>query len=334
MKLDRRRFIKTASLAGVATILSKSNLASQSSLSQSRISTGEGSPVILSTWDFGKEVPEAAVRTLQEGGSVVDAVEHAVWIPEADPKVTSVGYGGYPDREGKVTLDACIMDGNGNCGSVVFLEHIMHPVSVARLVMEKTEHVMLAGDGALQFALEHGFKKRELLTKEAEAAFKEWLKTSLEKKPGVDKKNHDTIGLLAMDGTGNMAGACSTSGMAWKIRGRVGDSPLIGAGLYVDNDVGAATATGLGEAVIKVAGSFLIVELIRNGKSPQEACHLTLERIVHKQPQYAERNDFLAGFIALRRDGEVGACSYRKGLQYTLFKDGAIRVVDAEFIAT
>ncbi len=224
------------------------------------------------------------------------------------------------------------MDGNGNCGSVVFLEHIMHPVSVARMVMEKTQHVMLAGDGALQFALENGFKKENLLTKESEAAYQEWLKTSSYKPPKVDEHNHDTIGLLALDGKGHMAGACTTSGMAWKIRGRVGDSPIIGAGLYVDGDVGGATSTGLGEAVIKVAGSFLIVELMRNGESPQQACKMALERIVHKQPQYAARNDFLAGFVALTKDGEIGAMSYRKGLQYTLFKDGKISVVDAEFM--
>ncbi|MBM4160369.1 MAG: N(4)-(beta-N-acetylglucosaminyl)-L-asparaginase [Ignavibacteria bacterium] len=332
--MKRRSFIKSTSLVGAATLLPASALAARRLVEQDLGGVVNTGPVVLSTWDFGRAVPEAAIKTLHLGGSLIDAVENAVKIPESDPQVTSVGYGGYPDREGRVTLDACIMDGNGNCGSVVFLEHIMHPVSVARLVMEKTEHVMLAGEGALQFALKHGFRKRQLLTEQAAAAFKEWLKTSRNKKAGVDKTNHDTIGLLAMDGKGNMAGACTTSGMAWKIRGRVGDSPLIGAGLYVDNDVGAATATGLGEAVIKVAGSFLIVELMRNGKSPQAACRLALERILHKQPHYAERNDFLAGFIALRRDGEVGACSYRKGLQYTLFKDSAIRVVDAEFIAT
>ncbi len=330
--MKRRTFIKAASLAGAATMITKN------ALSAGRFGvTGAGSspaqgPVIVSTWDFGRAVPETAFKTLQSGGTVIDAVERAVMIPEADPKVTSVGYGGYPDRDGHVTLDACIMDGNGNCGSVVFLEHIVHPVSVARLVMERTQHVMLAGEGALQFALENGFKKENLLTREAEEAYKEWLKTKGYKPPKVDKNNHDTIGLLALDGKGNMAGACTTSGIAWKIHGRVGDSPIIGAGLYVDADVGGATSTGLGEAVIKVAGSFLIVEAMRNGKSPQEACKLALERIVHKQPQYAEGGDFLAGFIALRKDGEIGAMSYRKGLQYTLHKDGDIQVIDAEYM--
>jgi N4-(beta-N-acetylglucosaminyl)-L-asparaginase len=331
--MKRRTFIKAASLAGAATVISSKALTEGRKALAASASARQGGPVVLSTWDFGQEVPQAAVEALAKGGSLIDAVERAVMIPEADPKVTSVGYGGYPDREGHVTLDACIMDGNGNCGSVVFLEHIVHPISVARLVMEKTQHVMLAGEGALQFALENGFKKENLLTKEAEAAYKEWLKTSKYAPATIDKSNHDTIGLLAMDGKGAMAGACTTSGMAWKIRGRVGDSPIIGAGLYVDSDVGGATATGLGEAVIKVAGSFLIVELMRNGKSPQEACKLALERIVHKQPHYAVGNGFLAGFVAMNKDGEVGAMSYGKGLQYTLFKDGVTRVIDADFIA-
>ncbi|MCX6134239.1 MAG: N(4)-(beta-N-acetylglucosaminyl)-L-asparaginase [Ignavibacteriales bacterium] len=329
--MKRRTFIKTASLASAATLISH-EAPSGMPAAISHTTGGAKGSVILSTWDFGKAVPETAYRTLMNGGTLIDAVEKAVMIPEADPKVTSVGYGGYPDRDGRVTLDACIMDGNGNCGSVMCLEHIMHPVSVARLVMEKTQHVVLVGEGALQFALENGFKKENLLTKEAENAYKEWLKTSKYLPPKVDEHNHDTIGLLAMDGKGKMAGACTTSGMAWKIRGRVGDSPIIGAGLYVDSDVGGATSTGLGEAVIKVAGSFLIVELMRNGKSPQEACKIALERIVHKQPHYAERGDFLAGFIAMTKDGEIGAMSYRKGLQYSLHKDGVVSIVDAEYM--
>jgi len=329
--MKRRTFIKTASLAGAATLISKDSFSATPSELRNRKPLG-GKPVIISTWDFGRAVPETAYRTLTEGGSLLDAVEKAVMIPEADPKITSVGYGGYPDRDGKVTLDACIMNGNGDCGSVMALEHIVHPVSVARLVMEKTQHVVLAGDGALQFALEHGFKKENLLTKESEAAYKEWLKTSNYAPPKADSHNHDTIGLLAMDGKGSMAGACTTSGMAWKVHGRVGDSPIIGAGLYVDSDVGGATSTGIGEAVIKVAGSFLIVELMRNGTSPQDACRIALERIVHKQPKYAERGDFLAGFVALRKDGEIGALSYRKGLQYSLNRGGVVSIVDAEFM--
>ena len=329
--MKRRTFIKKAALASATVVLSsKSSFASSQKTSPSASTLKH--PIILSTWDFGKAIHETAFKTLLEGGSILDAVENAVKIPEADPKITSVGYGGYPDRDGKVTLDACIMDGNGNCGSVVFLEHIIHPVSIARLVMEKTPHVMLAGEGALQFALENGFKKENLLTKEAEDAYKEWLKTSKYVPLNSDQRNHDTIGLIAMDINRNVAGACTTSGMAWKIHGRVGDSPLIGAGLYVDNEVGAATATGVGETVIKIAGSFLIVELMRNGKSPQEACRLAIERLIKKNPKYKNDNGFLAGFIALNKAGEVGGCSYGKGLQYTIHKDGEWQIIDAEYL--
>ena len=265
--MNHRTFIKTATLAGASTtVLSSSTFAVEESL---HAGTSKG-PIILSTWDFKLPVNETVYRTLLEGGSVLDAVEKAIRVVEEDPKTTSVGRGGYPDRDGHLTLDACIMDENGNAGSVVFLEHIMHPISVARMVMEKTPHVMLAGEGALQFAIEQGFEKENLLTEQARKAYEDWLKTN-NYKPPLNEKNHDTIGLVAMDGNGNLAGGCSTSGLAWKMRGRVGDSPLIGAGLYVDNEVGAATATGLGEAVIKIAGSFLVVELMRNGKSPEEA---------------------------------------------------------------
>ena len=330
--MKRRTFIKAASIAGAATLFTKRAIAGSRLDVSSQGSSSSSGPIVLSTWDFGLAVPEAAVQALQMGGTIIDAVERAVMIPEADPKITSVGYGGYPDRDGRVTLDACIMDGDGNCGSVACIEHIMHPISVARLVMEKTQHVMLVGDGALQFALENGFKKMNLLTKESKAAYKKWVETSKYSRSELSKNNHDTIGLLAMDANGSMAGACTTSGMAWKVHGRVGDSPIIGAGLYVDGDVGGATSTGLGEAVIKVAGSFLVVEAMRNGRSPQEACQLALERIVHKQRKYAQGNDFLAGFVALRKDGEIGAMSYRKGLQYTLYKDGKIKVVNAAYM--
>ena len=173
---------------------------------------------------------------------------------------------------------------------------------------------------------------KRLLSDEARNAYREWLKTS-NYAPPIDEKNHDTIGLLVMDAAGNMAGGCSTSGAAWKMRGRVGDSPLIGAGLFVDSEVGGATATGLGETVIRIEGSFLIVELMRSGKSPQEACTLAVERLIRKQPQYKDVDNFLAGFIALNRDGELGAFSYKRGLQYSLLRDGVNRVVDAPYLA-
>lgn len=327
--MNRRSFIKTTTLAGASAAVLSGVASGTAAASAARSSSG---PVILSTWNFRLPVNETAFRTLESGGSVLDAVEAAIRIVEADPKTTSVGRGGYPDRDGHLTLDACIMDEKGNAGSVVFLEHIMHPVSIARRVMEKTPHVMLAGDGALQFAIEQGFPKEDLLSDDARKAYMEWLAKS-GYQPPIGEKNHDTIGLVAMDGKGNMAGGCSTSGAAWKLRGRVGDSPLIGAGLFVDSEVGAATATGLGETVIKIAGSFLIVELMRGGKSPQDACRLAVERLIHKQPQYKNIDNFLAGFVALSRDGEVGAFSYKKGLQYSLLRDGVNTVVDAPYMA-
>jgi len=259
---------------------------------------------------------------------VLDAVEAGALVPEADPKNHSVGRAGYPDRDGRLTLDASIMDGNGDCGAVAAIEHIAHPISVARRVMEKTPHVLLVGDGALQFALEQGFSKEELLTPESEQAWREWLKKS-EYKPSANNENktygegkpgaahnHDTLGLLAVDAHGRLAGACTTSGMAWKLHGRVGDSPIIGAGLYVDNEVGGATSTGVGEEVIRTAGSFLVVELMRQGRSPQQACEEVVRRIVRRRMKAAK--DLQVGFLALGRNGEVGAYAIQKGFTYAV----------------
>ena len=322
--MKRRTFLKTVSAAGAAaTVLPKAGYAT------SRSNTG--GPIILSTWDFKLPANETGYRVLMGGGSALDAVEKSINDVESDPKTTSVGRGGYPDRDGHLTLDACIMDEHGSAGAVLCIEHIANPISVARAVMEKTPHVILSGEGALRFAVAQGFKKEDLLTDGAKKAYQDWLKSS-NYTPPVGEGNHDTIGLLAMDKNGNLSGGCSTSGLAWKMRGRVGDSPIIGAGLYVDNAVGAATSTGLGEAVIKVAGSFLVVEAMRNGKSPQEACRMAIERIIRKQPQYKDVDNFLVGFIALNKQGEIGAVSYRKGLQYSLHKDGVNKVVDAEYM--
>lgn len=270
-------------------------------------------PVVISTWNHGLAANEAAWTVLSRGGRSLDAVETGVRVTEADPRGSSVGIGGFPDREGKVTLDACIMDENGECGSVAFLQHIKHPISVARMVMEKTPHVMMVGEGALQFALDNGFPKENLLTPDAEKAWKAWLKKA-EYKPVINIENHDTIGMVALDETGNLSGACTTSGLAWKMHGRVGDSPIIGAGLYVDNEVGAATATGMGEAVIKVVGAHLIVELMRQGHSPQEACEVAVRRISKQK----NAKDIQIGFLALGKNGEVGAYSLRSGFNYAM----------------
>lgn len=273
-------------------------------------------PIVLSTWNHGLAANQAGWKILSKGGRALDAVEQAVRVTEEDPTVASVGVGGLPDRDGHVTLDACIMDEKGDCGAVAFLQHIKHPISVARLVMEKTPHVMLVGDGALKFALEQGFEKEELLTDDSRAAFAEWKK---EHQPPTDVpgdvNNHDTIGLVAMDEKGDLSGACTTSGLAWKRHGRVGDSPIIGAGLYVDNEVGAATATGVGEAVIRAVGSFLVVELMRQGLSPQEACEQAVARVIRKT---ADWQTLQVGFIALNKAGEIGGYAIQPGFEYAV----------------
>ncbi|HUH33939.1 MAG TPA: N(4)-(beta-N-acetylglucosaminyl)-L-asparaginase, partial [Daejeonella sp.] len=280
---NRRKFITTTSVAGASLIVGKAF--ADVVPKEGSISRVENNPIVISTWDFGIAANAAAWKVLKNNGRALDAVEMGAHVPESDPKNQSVGFGGLPDRDGKVTLDACIMDEFGNCGSVAALEHILHPISVARKVMEKTPHVMLVGDGALQFALEQGFKRTNLLTPESIKAWKEWVKKA-EYKPVINienrsfsprklpgnEYNHDTIGMLAMDAKGNLSGACTTSGMAYKLHGRVGDSPIIGAGLYVDNEIGGATSTGVGEEVIRNVGSFLVVELMRQGYPPEEAC--------------------------------------------------------------
>jgi N4-(beta-N-acetylglucosaminyl)-L-asparaginase len=275
-------------------------------------------PVVISTWQMGIGANRAAWAVLKAGGQALDAVEAGVKIPEADPKERSVGYGGRPDREGRVTLDACIMDEQANIGAVACLEHIVHPISVARAVMEKTPHVMLVGEGALQFALEQGFKKENLLTEESEQEWREWLKTS-HYKPIINVENHDTIGMLALDAHGNLSGACTTSGMAFKMRGRVGDSPIIGAGLYVDNEVGAATATGQGEEVIRAVGSHMVVEMMRQGKTPEQACKAVVERIIASQKNRGKNPyEIQIGFLALNKYGEYGAYALQDGFEYAV----------------
>jgi N4-(beta-N-acetylglucosaminyl)-L-asparaginase len=254
-----------------------------------------------------------------------------VKVCEADPNERSVGYGGRPDRDGRVTLDACIMDEMSNIGSVACLEFIKHPISVARAVMEKTPHVMLVGDGALQFALTQGFKKENLLVPDSEREWKEWLKNS-EYKPIANIENHDTIGMIALDAQGNLSGACTTSGMAFKMHGRVGDSPIIGAGLYVDNEIGAATATGHGEEVIRIAGCHLVVELMRQGKSPQQACEEAVSRVVKLMKlRKKELKDIQVGFIALNKNGEVGSYCVQSGFNYAVCDSSGNRLIDAGY---
>jgi len=318
---SRRKFIQ-ASVLGSAAIAGNKKILAQSALPAPVVDQ----PLVVSTWDFGKTANAAAWEVLSKKGRAVDAVEAGVRVPEADPANQTIGYGGLPDRDGHVTLDACIMDEFYNCGSVMALEHIIHAISVARLVMEKTPHIVLAGDGALQFALANGFKKENLLTPASEKAWKEWLKTAkYEPVMNIENRlfdkdhdpmpggpnNHDTIGMLAMDAKGNLGGACTTSGMAFKMHGRVGDSPIIGAGLYVDNEVGSATSSGVGEEVIRIVGAHLVVELMRQGHSPENACKEAVQRIIKRNPEKAK--NIQVGFVALNKKGQYGAYALQKG---------------------
>ncbi len=302
----RRKFLQLGTFASLAPV---------SKLFAGLKSTKATKPVVVSTWNFGIGANAEAWKILSTGGRSLDAVEAGARVPEGDPKETSVGLGGLPDRDGRVTLDACIMDEFANCGAVACLEHIVHPISVARKVMEKTPHVFLVGEGALQFALANGFKKEKLLTPESERVWKEWLKTA-QYKPVANIENHDTIGIVALDGKENLSGACTTSGMAFKMHGRVGDSPIIGAALYVDNEIGAATSTGVGEEVIRIVGSHLVVELMRQGNSPQEACEKAVARIVKNQP--VKSKEIQVGFLALNKSGEYGAFALQKGFTYAV----------------
>lgn len=280
---------------------------------------------LISTWIHGIEANDEGWRVLSNGGSILDAVEKGVMVVEADPTGSSVGIGGTPDRDGNVTLDACIMDKEGNAGSVCFLQNIVHPISVARKVMEETPHVMLAGAGALKFALEQGFKEENLLTEESERKWKEWLIKS-EYNPVVNWENHDTIGMLGIDANGDLAGSCTTSGMGYKVQGRVGDSPIIGAGLYVDNEVGGSVATGNGELMMKTLGSFLVVELMKQGATAQAACEEAIDRIVKKY----DVSSMQVGYLALDKAGNTGAFALKKGFSYAETLKAETKLLDSK----
>lgn len=325
---NRRDFLKTTAVASVGLALNSFKSNGEEIIVENK---KVNKPIVISTWNFGVQANGAAWEILKNNGRALDAVEVGVKIPEGDPNERSVGFGGRPDRDGKVTLDSCIMDEFSNIGSVAALEHIKHPVSVARAVMERTPHVMLVGDGALQFALSEGFEKENLLVEDSEKEWKEWLKTS-EYKPIANIENHDTIGMIALDSHGNLSGACTTSGMAFKMHGRVGDSPIIGAGLYVDNEIGAATATGHGEEVIRIVGCHLVVELMRQGKSPQKACEEAVARIV-KLTKNRNKNlkDIQVGFIALNKKGEYGAYCIQSGFNFAVNDNSGNKLIDSDY---
>ncbi|HWY12995.1 MAG TPA: N(4)-(beta-N-acetylglucosaminyl)-L-asparaginase [Bacteroidia bacterium] len=324
----RRSFIKKSTLLSALALTGLPKITKAFSEENFSESGDARKPVVISTWNHGLAANDAAWKILSSNGVALDAVEKGVMVTEDDFTNLSVGLGGLPDRDGNVTLDACIMDEKGRCGGVAFLQRIKHPVSVARMVMEKTPHVLIVGSGAQKFALDNGFKlESKKLSPEAEKAYKEWLKTS-QYKPVANIENHDTIGMVALDAHGNLSGSCTTSGLAYKMNGRVGDSPIIGAGMYVDNEIGAACATGVGETVLRICGSYLVVELMRQGLSPTDACKKAVERLISKNPNY---KDVQVGFLALNKKGEHGAYALQKGFNYALADNTGNKLFDADY---
>ena len=348
--IHRRRLLQMTTL-GFSSVAVSKLFASDKKLTGNgnRIISGK-KPLVISTWDAGINANKAAWKILKNNGRALDAVEAGVMVTEAEKVNCCVGLNAYPDRDGHVTLDASIMDEFGNAGSVAFLERIKHPISVARFVMEKTPHVMLAGSGAQQFAVEQGFTlEPDKLSDEAEAAYKKWLEKS-EYKPVINIEstkgqnafapthldngllNHDTIGMIAIDTQGNLSGSCTTSGLAFKMRGRVGDSPVIGAGLFVDNEVGAAVSTGVGEEVMKVCGTHIVVEAMRNGMQPEAACKFAVERII-KRNTSEKLKDIQVAFIAIDKQGNYGGYAIQPGFNYAVcYADDYNNLIDSKHV--
>src|SRR5210317_900348 len=313
--MKRRNFLNQSSL-GMTSILVAPHVMGCSSKAQGSAAARKNSPYVISTWNVA-EANSIAGKALENGVNALDAAVAGVAFEEANIQNTTVGKGGAPDRDGNVTLDACVMNHKGNCGAVLAVENITHVAALAKEVMEKTPHVILAGAGARQFAIEQGYQLENLLTEESKKAWEKWLEKG-NYKPEINVENHDTIGMLCCDASGNLSGVCTTSGLAYKMQGRVGDSPIIGSGLYLDNEVGGAVATGLGEEVIKTVGSFLIVELMRQGRTPQQACEEAVQRIIKKQKG---KPDFQVAYIATNKKGEIGAFSVHSGFSYSLYKN-------------
>tara|TARA_B100000686_G_C16806700_1_gene991551 strand:- start:20401 stop:21375 length:975 start_codon:yes stop_codon:yes gene_type:complete len=311
--MKRRLFIKNTSKATIGGMIAPDFFNVSNSEYKKKYYLKQ--PISICTWDF-KLANDIASKQLELGSTALEGVIKGVAIEESNEFNTTVGYGGAPDREGNVSLDACVMDYKGNCGSVLAVKNVRHVAALARDVMNYTPHVILAGTGAEEFAISRGYKPENLLTKSGKSEWKEWLKKS-NYKPEINIENHDTIGMICMDKEGKISGGCSTSGLAYKMKGRVGDSPIIGSGLYVDNGIGAAVATGMGEEVIKTVGSFLIVELMRQKYSPQLACEIAIKRIIEKQKN--NKPDFQVAYLALNKSGEIGAYSIHKGFSYCFY---------------
>jgi N4-(beta-N-acetylglucosaminyl)-L-asparaginase len=317
--VNRRDFIRSIAAAGV--------LAEVPALAPR--SDGQG-PVFLSTWKHGKPANERAAEVFHGGGSLLDAVEKGINVPEEDPKVTSVGYGGLPNSEGVVELDAGIMDGTRHrAGAVCGLRGVKTPISVARLVLEKTSHTTMGGIGLQQFAEEMGFHFEQLLTPESLERWMEWKANPHHETFWLSPENHDTIGMVATDGKGHIAAGCSTSGLAWKIPGRIADSPLVGCGYYADDSAGGASATGNGDLMSNYCTSVTIVHMMARGASPQEACEELLRNMVKSD---ARNKTSACAVIAMNTRGEVGAASMNPQfhLQYALWKNSESKMLDSK----
>ncbi|MEQ3656432.1 MAG: N(4)-(beta-N-acetylglucosaminyl)-L-asparaginase [Dokdonia sp.] len=321
--MKRRSFIQRTAITGVGMATGATLIGCQQKQGeQQQIApkSAEGRPIIIPTAICTWRFPEATAKAgalLSQGANALDAVIEGVAVEEANLDNTTVGIGATPDRDGAVTLDACVMAPNGDCGAVMAVENIVHVAALARKVMEETPHVILVGHGAEKFAYAQGFPKEDLLTETEQQKWEQWKKTS-NYQPIINIENHDTIGMLTLDKNGDIAGACTTSGLGYKMKGRVGDSPIIGAGLFIDNEIGGAVATGLGEEVIKTVGSFLIVELMRQGKSPQQACEEAIARIV-KSP--SDHTQFQIAYIAMNKSGQTGSYSIHQGFSMMKYQN-------------
>lgn len=336
--MERRKFIKKTTLTGIGIVAGsvvtacdngtkKPTSINSTEEKKTMTNTLNQFPIAICTWAFTNANAKAG-EELSNNKPALDAAISGVAVEEENLKNTTVGKGGAPDREGNVTLDACVMNPQGDCGAVVYVNTITNVAALARKVMEETPHVMLAGEGAEEFGYRQGFKKENLLTDASKRDWEEW-KKSPEYKPIINIENHDTIGMLTIDKNGDIAGACTTSGLSYKMKGRVGDSPIIGSGLFLDNEIGGAVATGMGEEVMKTVGSFLIVELMRNGMNPQAACEEAIRRIVSKNERH---KDFQIAYIAINKAGEVGSYCIHEGFTYMKYQNEKNENIKSGFV--
>ncbi len=326
--LNRRTFLASSTAAALGTTLTGRAASSKPSTMPVTRSAAP-KPLIVSTWPFGRAANDKAFATLQAGGNLLDAIVDGISVTEHDLANHSVGIAGTPNAEGVVSLDACIMDGpTHKCGSVAGVEGILPVIKLARAVMEKTRHVLLVGDGARKFALANGFENTPMPVPEELERWKAWKAKQAAAGPGsAPPLSHDTIAMVMLGANGDLAGGCSTSGLAYKLPGRVGDSPIIGSGLYVDNDIGAAGATGIGENIMRFCGSFQVVEFMRQGAHPRDACAEVIHRIQKKHPAGV---DLAINFLAIDKKGRFGGAGTSDGFVFAVTHPGSSQVVQAD----